>query len=178
MGNWIDNKNILKWVEEDNHELSDWLKRYFDSSNFYDNRRTLNTFIREEVKRISSDENAHKAEIYKLYKHWKNYEKKLNNKANNVGKLQLELPKRASDRLKVLSNADGVSQSKYLEKLINFAHKNPKQVSPNTKAQPPYELKTRSYCDSGSLTDANSKILKEKLDSIDEKVTKLLTELS
>lgn len=178
MKNWIDSDNILKWVEEDNDEFRNWLGKYFNRTFLYYNSPTLNAYIREEIKRISSDENVHKTEVNKLYKKWKNHEKQLINKTNNVGKLQLELPKKVCERLKSLSNADGISQSKYLEKLINFAHKNPKKISPNTKAQPSHEMKARSCFDNGSLNDANSKILKEKLDSIDDKVTKLLTELS
>lgn len=178
MKNWIDSDNILKWVEEDNDEFRNWLGEYLGQPLLYPPNLNLNAYIREEIKKNSWDENVHKTEVNKLYKRWKNHEKKLKNKTDNVGKLQTELPKKVCERLKVLSTADGTSQSKYLEKLINFAHKNPKKISPNTKAQPPYEMKTRSYYDNGSLNDANSKILKEKLDSIDDKVTKLLNELS
>ena len=51
-----------------------------------------------------------------FYEHVNNaYERGLKNTTNKVCKLQLEVTKSARDRLKFLSDADGLSQSKYIE---------------------------------------------------------------
>ncbi|MDI4650523.1 MULTISPECIES: hypothetical protein [Pseudoalteromonas] len=171
MTGWIDSKNILKWVKEDNEDLRNWLAYRFSSyaEYFKSENASLNSFIRYEVKRYSSNEDTQKVEVQRLHKAWKSYERGLKNTSNKVCKLQLEVSKSARDKLKVLSDADEISQSKYIEKLINYARKNPKLISKDTKVQEPYKHKQRTFDDS-----LDYKAIRENLSTIDAKVTRLL----
>ena len=94
------------------------------------------------------------------------------NITNNVCKLQLEVSQTARDRLKALSDADGLSQSKYIEKLINYAKKNPKLISEDTKVQESYKTKQRTFDDSSNIN-----AIREDLSTIDDKITRLLSAL-
>lgn len=171
MANWIDSKKILTWVKEDNEDLHNWLADRFPSyaEYFKSPGATLDSFIRKEIKRFGNDEYKHKNDMNTLYKDWKNHERALKNITNNVCKLQLEVSQTARDRLKVLSDADGLSQSKYIEKLINYARKNPKLISEDTKVKDQYELKKRAFDDSSEI-----KAIRENLSTIDVKITRLL----
>ncbi|WP_096739798.1 hypothetical protein [Pseudoalteromonas atlantica] len=171
MTDWIDSKNILKWVKEDNEDLRNWLAYRFSSyaEYFKSENASLNSFIRYEVKGYSSNEDTQKVEVQRLHKAWKSYERGLKNTSNKVCKLQLEVSKSARDKLKALSDADEISQSKYIEKLINYARKNPKLISKGTKVQEQYELKKRTFADISEI-----KAMKEDISSIDAKVTRLL----
>ena len=121
------------------------------------------------IKKYSDNEDAQNLELQRIRKAWRSYERGLKNAANNVCKLQLEVTESARDKLKRLSAADEISQSKYIEKLINYAKKNPKLISKDTKVQEQYELKKRSFDDISEI-----KAMKEYLSSIDAKVTRLL----
>ncbi|MBB1341103.1 MULTISPECIES: hypothetical protein [unclassified Pseudoalteromonas] len=167
----IASKKILTWVNEDNEDLRKWLACRYDSysSYFKSPDATLDSFIRDEIKRISDNEDSQKVSLDKLYKAWKSYERGLNNISNKVCKLQLEVSKSARDKLKTLSAADEISQSKYIEKLINYARKNPKLISKDTKVQEPYKHKQRTFDDSLDL-----KAIRENLSTIDGKITRLL----
>lgn len=171
MTDWIDSKNILKWVKEDNEDLRNWLAHRFSNyaEYFKSENPTLNSFIRLVIKKNSSNEDTQRIKLQKLHKAWKSYERGLKNASNEVCKLQLEVSKSARDKLKRLSAADEISQSKYIEKLINYAKKNPKLISKDTKVQEQYELKKRSFDDISEI-----KAMKEDLSSIDSKVTRLL----
>jgi len=172
MTDWIDNKKILTWVKEDNEDLRNWLAWRYDSYNHYFKfpDSTLDSFIRDEIKRISdNNQDSQKVNLDKLYKAWKSYERGLKNTTNKVCKLQLEVTKSARDRLKFLSDADGLSQSKYIEKLIGYARNNPKLISEGTKVQEPYTLKQRTFDDSSEI-----KAIRENLSTIDSKITRLL----
>ena len=171
MTDWIDSKNILKWVNEDNEDLRNWLAHRFSNyaEYFKSENASLNGFIRYEVKGYSSNEDTQKVEMQRLHKAWKSYERGLKNASNKVCKLQLEVTKSARDKLKTLSEVDELSQSKYIEKLINYAKKNPKLISEDTKVQESYKTKQRTFEDSTEI-----KAIKEDLSSIDDKVTRLL----
>lgn len=174
MVNWIDSKNILTWVKEDNEDLRNWLACRYDSfsSYFKSPGATLVSFIRNEIKGPDNNEYRHKNDINTLYKDWKNHERALKNITNNVCKLQLEVSQTARDRLKALSDADGLSQSKYIEKLINYAKKNPKLISEDTKVQESYKTKQRTFDDSSNIN-----AIREDLSTIDDKITRLLSAL-
>lgn len=171
MTGWIYNKKILTWVKEDNEDLRNWLACRYDSySNYFKfPDATLDSFIRDEIKRISDNQDSQKVNLDKLYKAWKSYERGLKNTSNKVCKLQLEVSRSARDKLKALSDTDEISQSKYIEKLINYARKNPKLISKDTKVQEQYELKKRTFDDISEI-----KAMKEDISSIDAKVTRLL----
>lgn len=174
MTDWIDSKNILKWVKEDNEDLRNWLAYRYSSyvEYFKSENPTLNSFIRLVIKENSSNEDTQRIQLQKLHKAWKSYERGLKNTSNKVCKLQLEVSKSARDKLKALSDADEISQSKYIEKLINYARKNPKLISKDTKVQEQYELKKRTFEDSTEI-----KAIREDLSTIDDKITRLLSAL-
>lgn len=171
MSDWIDSKNILKWVTEDNEDLRNWLASRFSNyvEYFKSENATLSNFIRSEVKNHSNNKDIQYLEVQRIQKAWKSHERSLKNAANNVCKLQLEVSKSARDKLKRLSAADEISQSKYIEKLINYARKNPKLISEDTKVQEPYKHKQRAFDDSLDL-----KAIRENLSTIDGKITRLL----
>lgn len=178
MSDWIDSKNILKWVTEDNENLRKWLTSRFSSyvEYFKSENATLNNFIRFEVKKYSDNKDTQYLEVQRIHKAWKSHERGLKNISNKVCKLQLEVSKSARDKLKTLSAADEISQSKYIEKLINYARKNPKLISKDTKVQVPYKHKQRTFSDSSKTEGVSTEFLEEKLTSIDEKISKLLEE--
>ncbi|TMP55075.1 hypothetical protein [Pseudoalteromonas sp. S1612] len=171
MTDWIDSKKILTWVKEDNEDLRNWLACHFENYNNYFKYpdSTLDSFIRDEIKRISDNQDSQKVNLDKLYKAWKSHERGLKNTCNKIFKLQLEVSKSARDRLKALSDADDLSQSKYIEKLINYARKNPKLISEDTKMQEPYKLNQRTFDNSAEI-----KAIRKGLSSIDVKITRLL----
>ncbi|WP_350669505.1 hypothetical protein [Pseudoalteromonas sp. 43-MNA-CIBAN-0464] len=162
----------MKWVKEDNEDLRNWLAYRFSNyaEYFKSENASLNGFIRYEVKGCSSNKDTQKVEVQRLHKAWKSYERGLKNASNKVCKLQLEVSKSARDKLKVLSNADKISQSKYIEKLINYARTNPKLISNDTTVKDAYVLKKRSYSDDNS----ENKVINDKLSMIDDKITRLL----
>ncbi|WP_350586634.1 hypothetical protein [Pseudoalteromonas sp. RB2-MNA-CIBAN-0110] len=176
MVNWIDSKNILKWVEEGNQDLRHWLAYRFSSyaEYFKSEDATLNGFIRYEVKKCSANQDTQKIELQRLHKAWKSHERGLKNASNKVCKLQLEVSKSARDNLKKLSDADEISQSKYIEKLIVFAKKNPKVISKNTALQASTPSKAGIFERISSDEQMDNKSIKDKLSAIDDKVTKLL----
>ncbi|NMF47343.1 hypothetical protein HHL01_03955 [Pseudoalteromonas arctica] len=179
MTDWIDSKNILKWVKEDNKDLHNWLAHRFSNyaEYFKSENASLNGFIRYEVKGYSSNKDTQKVEVQRLHKAWKSYERGLKNASNKVCKLQLEVTKSARDKLQLLSEADGISQSKYIEKLIIFAKKNPKVISKNTTLQASTSSKTRIFEGSSSGEQVDNKSINDKLSAIDDKITKLLCAL-
>ena len=120
----------------------------------------------------SSNEDTQRIQLQKLHKAWKSYERGLKNTSNKVCKLQLEVSKSARGKLQILSEADGISQSKYIEKLITYAHKNPKLISKNSKVQEQYKLNQRTFDDSTEI-----KAIREDLSTIDDKITRLLSAL-
>lgn len=174
MTDWIDSNNILKWVKEDNEDLHNWLAYRYSSyvEYFKSENPTLNSFIRLMIKKNSSNEDTQRIQLQKLHKAWKSYERGLKNTSNKVCKLQLEVSKSARGKLQILSEADGISQSKYIEKLITYAHKNPKLISKNSKVQEQYKLNQRTFDDSTEI-----KAIREDLSTIDDKITRLLSAL-
>jgi hypothetical protein len=172
MAGWIDSKNILKWVKEDNEDLRNWLAYRYSSyvEYFKSESATLNSFIRFEVKGYSHNEDTQKLEVQRIHKAWKSHERGLKNFSNKVCKLQLEVSKSARSKLQTLSKADGISQSKYIEKLIAFAKKNPQLISKGTMVATPPVLKNRLYSDGNS----ENKSINDKLSMIDDKITRLL----
>lgn len=171
MVDWIDRKNIFKWVEEDNEAFLVWLAYRLEvsTSDLIAEGSDLKPYIRKIIRSNFSNDDSQEVAYRRLYKDWKNHEKVLKNNNNKICKVQLEISKSARDKLKALSDADEISQSKYIEKLINYARKNPKLISKDTKVQEQYELKKRTFDDISEI-----KAMKEDISSIDAKVTRLL----